>query len=61
VAGRIVSAARVALAGIRRPVHLCAMGQAMGVAAALAVAKGVPSAEIHPADIVALTLEHVAP
>ena len=60
VAGRIVSADRMALAGIRAQCTCMAMGQAMGAAAALAVKKGVPSREIKPKDIVALTVEHGA-
>lgn len=59
-AGRIVSAHRVALAGIRAQCVCMAMGQAMGAAAALAVQRNVPSREISPADIVALTVEHGA-
>ena len=60
VAGRIVSAERVALAGIRAQCTCMAMGQAMGAAAALAVQRGVPSREIDSRDIVALTVEHGA-
>jgi 2-polyprenyl-6-methoxyphenol hydroxylase-like FAD-dependent oxidoreductase len=60
VAGRIVSAERMALAGIRAQCTCMAMGQAMGAAAALAVARGVPSREIDAEDIVALTVEHGA-
>ena len=60
VAGRIVSADRVALAGIRAQCTCMAMGQAMGAAAALAVKHGVPSREIDSKDIVALTVEHGA-
>jgi hypothetical protein len=60
VAGRIVSAERMALAGIRAQCTCMAMGQAMGAAAYLAVKKGVPSREIDAADIVALTIEHGA-
>lgn len=60
VAGRIVSAERMALAGIRAQCTCMAMGQAMGAAAALAVKRGVPSREIDAADIVALTIEHGA-
>ena len=59
VAGRIVSADRVALAGIRAHSTCMAMGQAMG-AAAIAVKKGIPSREINVKDIVALTIEHGA-
>ena len=60
VAGRILSADRVALAGIRAQCTCMAMGQAMGAAAALAVKRGVPSREIDSKDIVALTVEHGA-
>jgi len=60
VAGRIVSADRMALAGIRAQCTCMAMGQAMGAAAALAVKKGVPSRDIDAKDIVALTVEHGA-
>ena len=60
VAGRIVSAERFALAGIRAQCTCMAMGQAMGAAAALAVKRGVASREIESQDIVALTLEHGA-
>jgi hypothetical protein len=60
VAGRIVSADRIALAGIRAQCTCMAMGQAMGAAAALAVKKGAPSRDIKPKDIVALTVEHGA-
>jgi hypothetical protein len=60
VAGRILSADRVALAGIRAQCTCMAMGQAMGAAAALAVKKGVPSRDIDSKEIVALTLEHGA-
>jgi len=60
VAGRIVSADRVALAGIRAQCTCMAMGQAMGAAAALAVKRGTPSREIDSKDIVALTVEHGA-
>ena len=60
VGGRIVSAERMALAGIRAQCTCMAMGQALGAAAALAVRKGVPSREIAPRDIVALTVEHGA-
>jgi len=60
VAGRVVSADRVALAGIRAQCTCMAMGQAMGAAASLAVKRGVPSREIDAADIVALTIEHGA-
>ena len=60
VAGRIVSAERMALAGIRAQCTCMAMGQAMGAAAYLAIKKGLPSREISAADIVALTIEHGA-
>lgn len=60
VAGRIVSAERVALAGIRAQCTCMAMGQAMGAAAALAVQRNVASREIDSQDIVALTVEHGA-
>lgn len=60
VAGRIVSADRVAFAGIRAQCTCMAMGQAMGAAAALAVKRGVPTREINSQDIVALTIEHGA-
>jgi hypothetical protein len=60
VAGRIVSADRVALAGIRAQCTCMAMGQAMGAAAALSVKKGIPSREVKVKDIVALTIEHGA-
>ncbi|MEK6194753.1 MAG: FAD-dependent oxidoreductase [Deltaproteobacteria bacterium] len=60
VAGRIVSAERMALAGIRAQCTCMAMGQAMGAAASLAVKKGIPSRDIAARDIVALTIEHGA-
>jgi hypothetical protein len=60
VAGRIVSAHRVALAGIRAQCICMAMGQAMGAAAALAVQRRIPSREVSSKDIVALTREHGA-
>ena len=60
VAGRIVSADRIAFAGIRAQCTCMAMGQAMGAAAALAVQKGVASREISSQDIVAVTVEHGA-
>ena len=60
VAGRIVSAERMALAGIRAQCVCMTMGQAMGAAAALAVQRGVPSREIDSKNIVALTVEHGA-
>ena len=60
VAGRIVSAERMALAGIRAQCTCMAMGQAMGAAAALAIKKRIASREVSPKDIVALTVEHGA-
>jgi hypothetical protein len=60
VAGRIISAERFALAGIRAQCTCMAMGQAMGAAAVLAIKHGVPSREIDSKDIVALTIEHGA-
>jgi hypothetical protein len=60
VAGRIVSADRFSLAGIRAQCTCMAMGQAMGAAAALAIKKSMPSREIDTRDIVALTIEHGA-
>jgi len=57
VAGRVVSADRMAHAAIRSMCNCMAMGQAMGAAAALG---GVPSREIDSKDIVALTIEHGA-
>jgi hypothetical protein len=60
VAGRNISANRIAFAGIRAQCICMAMGQALGAAAALAVQKGVVSREINSKDIVALTVEHGA-
>ena len=60
VAGRNVSANRVAFAGIRAQCTCMAMGQAMGAAAALAVKRGVASRDVSSQDIVALTVEHGA-
>jgi hypothetical protein len=60
VAGRNVSANRVAFAGIRAQCTCMAMGQAMGAAAALAIQRGVYSREVSSQDIVALTVEHDA-
>jgi len=60
VAGRNISANRIAFAGIRAQCTCMAMGQAMGAAAALAVQRGVASREINTKDIVALTVEHGA-
>ena len=59
-AGRIASADRMALAGIRAQCTCMAMGQAMGAAAALAVQRGVASREIPSRDVVAATVEHGA-
>lgn len=60
VAGRILSAEKIAFAGIRAQCTCMAMGQAAGAAAALAVQRSVCSREIPAADIVAVTLEHGA-
>ena len=60
VAGRNVSANRIAFAGIRAQCTCMAMGQAMGAAAALAVHRGVATRDIDSRDIVALTVEHGA-
>lgn len=60
VAGRNVSANRIAFAGIRAQCICMAMGQAMGAAAALAVKRGVASREVPSRDVVALTVEHGA-
>lgn len=60
VAGRNLSAERVAFAGIRAQCTCMAMGQAMGAAAALAVRKGIPSREVNSRDVVAVTVEHGA-
>ncbi|RLD09980.1 MAG: hypothetical protein DRI56_03360 [Chloroflexota bacterium] len=60
VAGRIVSAHRIAVAGIRAQCICMAMGQATGAAAALAVQRKTSSRKISSADIVALTVEHGA-
>ena len=60
VAGRILSADRVSLAGIRAQCTCMAMGQAVGAAAALAVKRGVYSRDVSAKDIVALTMEHGA-
>jgi hypothetical protein len=60
VAGRNVSANRVAFAGIRAQCTCMAMGQAMGAAAALAIKRGVASREVNSQDIVAITVEHGA-
>ena len=60
VAGRNVSANRIAFAGIRAQCTCMAMGQAMGAAAALAVQRGTASRDVPAADIVALTVEHGA-
>ena len=60
VAGRNISANKVAFAGIRAQCTCMAMGQAMGAAAALAVQRGVASRVVNSKDIVALTVEHGA-
>lgn len=60
VAGRNISANRVAFAGIRAQCTCMAMGQAMGAAAALAVQKGMASRDVDSKDIVAMTVEHGA-
>ncbi len=60
VAGRILSADRTSLAGIRAQCTCMAMGQAVGAAAALAVKKGGYSRDVKVNDIVALTKEHGA-
>jgi hypothetical protein len=60
VAGRNVSANRVAFAGIRAQCTCMAMGQAMGAAAALAVQRGIASRDVSSQDIVSLTVEHGA-
>jgi len=60
VAGRNVSANRVAFAGIRAQCTCMAMGQAMGAAAALAVQRGVASRDVSSQDIVDLSVEHGA-
>lgn len=60
VAGRNVSANRIAFAGIRAQCTCMAMGQAMGAAAALAIQKGVASREVDSKAIVAVTVEHGA-
>ncbi|MCJ7711932.1 MAG: FAD-dependent oxidoreductase, partial [Chloroflexi bacterium] len=60
VAGRNVSANRIAFAGIRAQCTCMAMGQAMGAAAALAVQRAVASRDVASRDIVALTVEHGA-
>jgi hypothetical protein len=60
VAGRNISANRIAFAGIRAQCICMAMGQAMGAAAALAVQRGTVSREIDSKDIVAVTVEHGA-
>lgn len=60
VAGRNVSADRIAFAGIRAQCTCMAMGQAVGAAAALAVKSGIPSRDVKSKDIVALTMEHGA-
>lgn len=60
VAGRILSADRVAFAGARAQCSCMAMGQAMGAAAALAIRRGVVTREVNSRDIVAVTIEHGA-
>lgn len=60
VAGRNISANRIAFAGIRAQCVCMAMGQVVGAAAAMAVKRGVFSREIHSRDIVAVTVEHGA-
>ncbi len=60
VAGRILSAEKLAFAGIRAQCTCMAMGQAMGAAAALAVKRKVFSRDVPASDIVALTKEHGA-
>lgn len=60
VAGRNVSANRVAFAGIRAQCTCMAMGQAMGAAAALGIKRGIASRDVESKDIVALTVEHGA-
>ncbi|MDM8553700.1 FAD-dependent oxidoreductase [Desulfococcaceae bacterium HSG7] len=60
VAGRIVSADRVAMAGIRAQCTCMGMGQAMGAAAALAIKRGLSSRDVPVKDIVDLTIEHGA-
>ncbi|MCF4175374.1 MULTISPECIES: FAD-dependent oxidoreductase [Vibrio] len=60
VAGRILSADRTSLAGIRAQCTCMAMGQAVGAAAALAVRRGTYSRDINVEDIIALTKEHGA-
>ena len=60
VAGRIISAHRMALAGIRAQCICMAMGQAMGAAASLAIQRNIPSRDISSKDILALTIEHGA-
>jgi hypothetical protein len=60
VAGRNVSANRVAFAGIRAQCTCMAMGQAMGAAAALAVQRGIASRDVSSQSIVDLTAEHGA-
>ena len=60
IAGRHISSDRIAMAGLRAQCTCMAMGQALGAAAALAVKKGIPSREVNPEDILALTIEHGA-
>lgn len=60
VAGRILSAEKMAFAGIRAQCTCMAMGQAMGAAAALAVQRKTASRDVPAQDILALTREHGA-
>ena len=60
VAGRNISANRVAFAGISAQCTCMAMGQAMGAAVALAVQRGVASRDVDSKDIVVVTVEHGA-
>jgi hypothetical protein len=60
VAGRNISANRIAFAGIRAQCTCMAIGQAMGAAAALAIQRGMASREIDSKDVVAVTVEHGA-
>ncbi|PVZ81048.1 hypothetical protein C9426_32125 [Serratia sp. S1B] len=60
IAGRILSADRVSLAGIRAQCTCMAMGQAVGAAATLAIKRGCYSRNVPAEDILALTIEHGA-
>jgi hypothetical protein len=60
VAGRIVSADRTAMAGIRAQCTCMGMGQAMGAAATLAIKRGLFSKDVPVKDIVDMTIEHGA-